>query len=125
MSSTTRRSRSAFTLIELLVVVAIIALLVAILLPSLGKARETAKLSVCGSNLRQIYTCLAIYAEINNQFIPIGYTYGDEQANYDMWRKSVPTNQPMLLGALITINSNTSSGSVINNGKIFYCPSQT
>jgi prepilin-type N-terminal cleavage/methylation domain-containing protein/prepilin-type processing-associated H-X9-DG protein len=48
------RRREAFTLIELLVVVAIIALLIAILLPSLSAARESARASLCGGNVRQL-----------------------------------------------------------------------
>jgi prepilin-type N-terminal cleavage/methylation domain-containing protein len=58
--------KRAFTLIELLVVVAIIALLVAILLPSLGRAREMARRSMCGSNLRQVGLALVTYSQDSN-----------------------------------------------------------
>jgi prepilin-type N-terminal cleavage/methylation domain-containing protein/prepilin-type processing-associated H-X9-DG protein len=60
--------RRGFTLIELLVVVSIIALLVSILMPALGKAREQAKNSVCKSNLKQLATAFYYYVEKYNTF---------------------------------------------------------
>ncbi len=57
-----RRKPGAFTLIELLVVVAIIALLISILLPSLSQAREQAKTLVCKTRLRELYHGHAMYA---------------------------------------------------------------
>jgi prepilin-type N-terminal cleavage/methylation domain-containing protein/prepilin-type processing-associated H-X9-DG protein len=62
MSRDRKRRSRGFTLIELLVVVAIIALLVAILLPSLSRAREAAKTAVCNSNLRSFSSAFEIYA---------------------------------------------------------------
>ena len=64
------KSKKAFTLIELLVVVAIIALLIAILLPSLARAREMARRSMCASNLRQIGLAMIQYAQSNNESFP-------------------------------------------------------
>jgi len=66
--------REGFTLIELLVVVAIIALLVSILVPSLNKARELAKSALCQSNLRSIGTAFHVYANDHNGTLPL---FGD------------------------------------------------
>ena len=62
---TLRMRQKAFTLIELLVVVAIIALLIAILLPSLQRAREQAKRVVCMANQAQIVKAMTIYGMSN------------------------------------------------------------
>ena len=62
------RRRSAFTLIEILVVVAIIALLVAILLPSLAKARRQARLTLCASQLHQAGLALIAYQHSFKRF---------------------------------------------------------
>jgi prepilin-type N-terminal cleavage/methylation domain-containing protein len=62
--------RKGFTLIELLVVVAIISLLVSILLPSLNKAKELAKRSVCMSNLRQFGISWGYYWSDHNEAVP-------------------------------------------------------
>lgn len=59
-----------FTLIELLVVISIIALLIALLLPALSQAREAARRSVCGSNVRQIMIGHHVYANENDGVIP-------------------------------------------------------
>ncbi len=62
--------KRGFTLIELLVVISIIALLIAILLPSLARAKELANRAVCSANVRGIIQSCYIYAQSNNSQFP-------------------------------------------------------
>jgi prepilin-type N-terminal cleavage/methylation domain len=66
-----RRERGIFTLIELLIVVAIIAILAALLLPALGKARETALGIKCAGNMKQIGQYMAMYINDNSDYFPL------------------------------------------------------
>lgn len=80
------RRNKAFTLIELLVVISIIALLLAILTPALGKARAQAQAAICLTNLKTWGTIYSVYASENADRFPeygdTGYTISDLAANY-------------------------------------------
>lgn len=81
----TRSRTHAFTLIELLVVISIIALLISILLPALGGARESAMSAQCKSNLRQLHMALNVYAGDYKGHVPPYRDYwtpGLSQPNY-------------------------------------------
>ena len=106
------RERRGFTLVELLVVIAIIAVLIAILLPALGKARATAYRVQCGTNLHQLVTGIYDYAQKNRSNLPPA-TNGLKSLD-DVW------NTKNLTG--ITNNSDGSTG---NLGKVAFCPSNS
>jgi len=121
--------KRGFTLIELLVVIAIIALLLSVIVPSLQKAKDYAKRTLCMSNARQAGIGLRVYGQSNDdELIPIRNQDGVIEnfmplaweaviAYSPTYTDSAGMGLPMNLAVLYDLG-------LIENPEVFYCPSQ-
>src|SRR3954467_14063376 len=127
----TRRYRSsacAFTRVELLVVIGIIAVLIGILLPTLGRARESAKQTQCMSNIRQVSTAFVMYANDNKGWLPASArganVYAHDWIHYSGGRDLDESAIGKYLGRIIDLGGTNSSGMRRSfNVNVLRCPS--
>jgi len=94
MEMTMKKNTNAFTLIELLVVIAIIALLIGILLPSLGAARQAARQTKSLANVRSVVQGVAAYASVGKQLYPPHYVYGKDENGLEWDYEDQQTSNP-------------------------------
>lgn len=81
--------KKAFTLIELLVVISIIAILMSIMMPALGKVRQMAKLTVCKTRLKNLSIATLTSASNNDNKLPIPYFQSSSQFTSSTWQSYV------------------------------------
>ena len=114
------RRKNGFTLIELLVVIAIIALLVSILVPTLGTARELARATSCMTHLRAIGMATHLYAQDNNDWLPRSQMSAS-YSNMLPWEKAIVPEMGAQLQAVLSSGTNTVYlNSLIND--LYRCP---
>jgi prepilin-type N-terminal cleavage/methylation domain-containing protein/prepilin-type processing-associated H-X9-DG protein len=120
MKESRPRPRPAFTLVELLVVIGIIALLIAILLPALQKAKEQANIVKCASNLRQIAIAVLGYANGNKGKLPPSAVGPGDKIYPNGWFWS---NELVAQKYIDSVHGVDSAGKQLTGDSPFRCPS--
>ena len=100
-----------FTLIELLVVIAIISILAGMLLPALGKVKQTAHTINCANNFKSIGTAMSMYLGDNRDFYPMAYRPNSDVC-YSVWTSNHPNNPVSFIAPYLKHNVETAVGGV-------------
>ena len=114
--------RKAFTLVELLVVIGIIAILIALLMPALRRARDSANRTKCLANMRELTIAYLMYADAHKGKIPYGGTadadpaQDKDNANNTPWVRNDNTEQAIMDGSLWNYSKNVG---------LYRCPSDS
>ena len=120
-----KRLQKGFTLVELLVVIGIIALLIGILLPVLGKARSAARQTKCASNLRSVGQGLMVYAADFKGALPAAYIYKGMQIGANVQTPDAATQGYIHWSSFIYGNKNKSGQGIFQSlvgWDAFQCP---
>jgi prepilin-type N-terminal cleavage/methylation domain-containing protein/prepilin-type processing-associated H-X9-DG protein len=121
------KRKNAFTLIELLVVVAIIALLIGILLPSLSRAREVANRTVCASNLTGLFKAMYTYSVTNRDKFPKYHSQGASGSVTGFIERGRNTTDQATVLTDLEDNATAALWLIVRDGsadtKSFLCPS--
>jgi prepilin-type N-terminal cleavage/methylation domain-containing protein len=112
-----RPRRRGFTLIELLVVIAIISILASILFPTFARARESARMTSCSSNMRQLGIAMSMYANDHDELFP-DHDRSQQDGSYYRAGLIVPD-------WAVTPRQNWAQAiqPYVRNYKIYHCPS--